>query len=618
MTRKQKKLLRRIVAAGGLLITVSVITHLLPVPWWGALLLYLLPYALVGWDVLRDAVRGLLNGQMLDEHFLMSIATVGAFAQGENTEAVFVMLFYQVGELFQSIAVGKSRRSIAALMDIRPDSATVNRGGNWLTLSPDEVTIGEVIRVEAGERIPLDGRVASGESLVDTAALTGEPVPRHVTVGDGVVSGCINQTGVLTVEVTQEYGESTVSKILALVENATERKAKSENIITRFARAYTPIVVAAAILLAFIPPLFAENFSDVFFEWLGRALNFLVVSCPCALVISVPLTFFGGIGGASKQGILIKGGNFLEALAKAETIVMDKTGTLTKGNFEVVSVKSERFTEIELLGLAAAAEQHSHHPVAKALKSAVKDRKFREVSEVFEFSGRGVSAVVDGQQVLVGNNKLMLAKEIPFTEEQDAGTVLHIAIDGEYAGRIVIADEIKPDAATAIAALKALGVKRTVLLTGDRQAPAHQVAQTVEIGEVHAELLPSDKVDCIENLLGDTNGTLVFVGDGINDAPVLSRADVGVAMGALGSDAAIEAADIVLMDDKPGKLPLAIRLARRTMRIAWQNIVFSLAVKIGVMLISAVGFGSLYAAIFADVGVCVIAILNATRALKIK
>lgn len=548
----------------------------------------------------------------------MSIATIGAFALGENAEAVFVMLFYQVGELFQSIAVGKSQRSIAALMDIRPDSATVNRGGDWLTVSPDEVAIGEIIRIEAGERVPLDGRVVSGESLVDTAALTGEPVPRQVTAGDSIISGCINQTGVLTVEVTQEYGESTVSKILALVENTTERKAKSENIITRFARVYTPIVVAAAVLLAFIPPLFAESYGAAFPEWLGRALNFLVVSCPCALVISVPLTFFGGIGGASKEGILVKRGNFLESLAKAETVAMDKTGTLTKGNFEVVSVKSEAFTEIELLGLAAAAEQHSHHPVATALKNAKKDREFREVSDVFEFSGHGVSVVVDEQQVLVGNDKLMNEKEIAFTEEADTGTVLYVAVDGNYAGCIVIADEIKPDAAAAIAELKALGVKRAVMLTGDREKTANQVAATVGVDEVHAALLPGDKVEAVETLLSSSNGTLVFVGDGINDAPVLSRADVGVAMGALGSDAAIEAADIVLMDDKPGKLPLAIRLTRRTMRIVRQNIIFSLAVKIGVMIISTLGLGNLYAAVFADVGVCVIAILNATRALKTK
>ena len=618
MTRKQKKTLWRILVAGGSLVAVAVLTQLLPMPWWGALLLYLLPYALVGWDVLRDAVRGLLNGQMLDENFLMSIATIGAFALGENAEAVFVMLFYQVGELFQSIAVGKSRRSIAALMDIRPDSATVIRGGVWLTVSPEEVAIGEIIRIEAGERVPLDGRVVSGESLVDTAALTGEPVPRRVAVGDSIISGCINQTGVLTVEVTQEYGESTVSKILALVENATERKAKSENIITRFARVYTPIVVIAAVLLAFLPPLFTSSYGAAFPEWLGRALNFLVVSCPCALVISVPLTFFGGIGGASKEGVLIKGGNFLEALAKTETVVMDKTGTLTKGNFEVVSVKPETLTEIELIGLAAAAEQHSHHPVATALRNAKKDRKFRKVTEVFEFSGRGVCATVDGQQVLVGNDKLLNEKGIPFTEAEDIGTVLYVAVDGEYAGCIVIADEIKPDAAAAIGELKALGVKRTVLLTGDRAQTAKRVAQTVGVDEVYAELLPADKVDRVETLLDSTNGTLVFVGDGINDAPVLSRADVGVAMGALGSDAAIEAADIVLMDDKPVKLPLAIRLARRTMRIVRQNIVFSLAVKIGVMLVSTLGFGSLYAAVFADVGVCVIAILNATRALKTK
>ncbi|MBQ3132885.1 MAG: cadmium-translocating P-type ATPase [Clostridia bacterium] len=618
MSRKQKRELWRILSAAGALVVVVLLTHWLEWPWWADLLCYLLPYAMVGWDVLRDAGRGVINGQMLDENFLMGIATIGAFALGEYTEAVFVMLFYQTGEWFQRLAVGKSRRSIAALMDIRPDSATVQRGEEWIEVSPDEVAVGEIIRLQAGERVPLDGVVVSGESTLDTAALTGEAMPRAVAVGDGVISGCINQSGLLTVRVTQPFGESTVSKILALVENASERKAKSETIITRFARVYTPIVVAAAVLLAFIPPIFAKHYLAAFPDWLGRALNFLVVSCPCALVISVPLSFFGGIGGASKQGILVKGGNFLESLSKVDTAVFDKTGTLTTGSFDVVSVKSEAFSESELLLLAVSAEQHSSHPVASALKKACADAVFPEISDVFEFSGRGISATVSDKAVLVGNQKLLLEKQIPFTPETDFGTQLYVAVDGQYAGCITIADRIKPNAASAIADLKTTGVRRTVLLTGDRTETAEAVATAVGVDDYYAELLPADKVDHVERILADSRRAVMFVGDGINDAPVLTRADIGVAMGALGADAAIEAADVVLMDDDPAKLALAVRLARRTMRIVRQNIVFSLAVKIGVMLVSAIGFGNLYAAVFADVGVCLIAILNASRTLKIQ
>ena len=612
MTKKQKRALWRILAATGLLAVAAVIGRLFPLPWWGECLLYLLPYAVVGYRVLWDAARGVAAGQMLDENFLMGIATVGALALGEYAEAVFVMLFYQVGELFQSMAVGKSRRSIAALMDICPETATVWRDGEWAKVSPEEVAVGETVRLLPGDRVPLDGVVSEGCSLLDTAALTGEPVPRQVTAGDAVISGCINQTGLLTVTVTHRYGESTVAKVLELVETAAERKATSENVVTRFARVYTPIVVAAAVLLAVLPPLFVGGFG----EWIGRALNFLVVSCPCALVISVPMTFFGGIGAASKAGILVKGGIFLEALERVKTVVTDKTGTITKGNFEVVSVNALNFTDEQLLQLTAAAESGSSHPIAEALKRAIDIDKNTVVSTVTEFSGKGIQATVNGQTVLVGNQKLMNEKKIPFTASDAIGTVLYVAVDGTFAGHVVIADRLKEGAAEAVAAWKAAGVRRVCMLTGDRRETADAVAAAVGIDEVCAELLPADKVIEVEKRLSK-DGKLLYVGDGINDAPVLSRADIGVAMGALGSDAAIEAADVVLMDDKPEKLAVAIKIARKTMRIVRQNILFSLAVKVAVMALSAVGLGNLYLAVFADVGVCVLAILNAMRALKV-
>lgn len=612
MTGKQKKMLRRILAAAVLYLGVS----LAGTEGWLRLALYLIPYAVVGWDVLWRAVRNIRNGQIFDENFLMTVATLGALGCGEYPEAVAVMLFYQVGELFQSVAVGRSRRSIAALMDIRPDSANVERDGQVVEVDPDEVEVGAYIVVRPGERVPLDGQVVEGTSALDTAALTGESIPRDVGVGDDVTSGCVNLSGLLRLRVTKPYEQSTVAKILDLVENASSKKAKAEHFITKFARYYTPGVVFAALALAVIPPLLDGQWS----MWIQRALVFLVVSCPCALVISIPLSFFGGIGGASRQGILVKGGNYLEALAQAGVVVFDKTGTLTRGEFAVTQVCPQGMSEEQLLELTALAEHWSSHPISKSIQKAygqtVDDSRVREAKET---AGHGVQALVDGHLVLAGNQKLMDSAGIAVqTPAQAVGTVIHVAVDGQYAGYLLIADQLKPGAAQAIQALKQVGVRKTVMLTGDSQAAAQAVGQQLGLDEICAGLLPDQKVEQVERLLEEKNAgqQLIFVGDGINDAPVLSRADVGVAMGALGSDAAIEAADIVLMDDNLEKLPQAIGIARKTLRIVRQNTVFALTIKFGVLILSAFGKANMWMAVFADVGVSVLAILNAGRMLN--
>ena len=617
MTRKQKKMLVRIFASAVLLIAAVLI------PYEGALrfLLFLPAYFVIGWDVLWRAAKNIIHGQVFDENFLMALATVGAFCtgffgKGEYPEAVFVMLFYQVGELFQSYAVGKSRKSISALMDIRPDYANVERDGGLCRVDPEEVQVGDVIVIKPGEKAPLDGVVLEGRSSLNTSALTGESLPREVEPGDDVISGCINLNGLIRVQVTKVFGESTVAKILDLVENSSSKKAKAENFITKFARYYTPIVVVSAVLLAVAPPLFTGgNWA----EWVERALIFLVVSCPCALVISVPLSFFGGIGGASRDGILVKGGNFLEILSDTEIVVFDKTGTLTKGVFNVTAIHPDRYSEGELLELAALAESYSDHPISRSLKDAYgMEIDAARVSDVEELSGRGVKAQVDGRLVCAGNDKLMEEIGVTWHPSHRVGTTVHVAVNGEYAGHIVISDELKPDAAEAVASLKRAGVRKTVMLTGDAKAVGESVAKELGIDEVHAGLLPGDKVDRVEALLREKSerGKLAFVGDGINDAPVLSRADIGIAMGALGSDAAIEAADIVLMDDKPSKLAEAMKISKRTLRIVRQNIVFALAVKAAVLVLSAFGLSNMWEAVFADVGVSVLAILNASRALK--
>ena len=612
MSKKQKKTLVRIILSAVLLVAAA----LIPVDGIVKLVLFLIPYAVIGWDVLWKAIRNIAHGQVFDENFLMAIATVGAFALGEYPEGVAVMLFYQVGELFQSYAVGRSRQSIAALMDIRPDYANIEQDGKLVQVDPEDVAVGDTIVIKAGEKIPLDGVVLEGSSAVDTAALTGESLPRDVDPGDDVVSGCINQSGLLKVRVTKVFGESTVAKILDLVENSSSKKARAENFITRFARYYTPVVVIGAVLLAVLPPLlFGGDWSD----WLQRALIFLVISCPCALVISVPLSFFGGIGGASKQGILVKGSNYLEALAKTETVVFDKTGTLTKGTFQVTAVHPDRISEGELLELAAMAESYSEHPISRSLREAYqKPVDASRVTDVEEISGHGVRAKVDGHDVYAGNGKWMDRIGASWRNCHRTGTVVHVAVDGEYAGHIVISDAVKPDAAAAIEALKREGVKKTVMLTGDVKAVGEAVAREIGIDEVHAELLPGDKVDQVERLLKNTSGKgkLAVVGDGINDAPVLSRADIGIAMGGLGSDAAIEAADIVLMDDKPSKLAVAVRISRKTLRIVRQNIVFALGIKLLFLALGAFGMANMWEAVFADVGVSVLAILNASRALR--
>ena len=613
MTKKQKKVLIRIIAAAVLLIAAA----LIPVKGLWRLPLFLIPYFIIGWDVLWKAVRNIAHGQVFDENFLMCVATVGALVLGEYAEAVGVMLFYQVGELFQSYAVGKSRQSISQLMDIRPDSANVERDGQIVQVDPEEVAIGDVIVVRPGEKIPLDGVVLEGSSSLDTAALTGESVPRDAAPGDELLSGCVNLTGLLKVRVTKEFGESTVAKILDLVENASSKKAKAENFITKFARYYTPSVVIGAVLLAVIPSLITGAWA----VWVHRALIFLVISCPCALVISIPLSFFGGIGGASARGILVKGGNYLELLAKTETVVFDKTGTLTRGVFELSALyPADGVANETLLETAALAECHSSHPIAQSLRRAWgQDIDPDRVTGVQEIPGHGISCLVDGVQVLAGNEKLMVRENIPFARCGDVGTLVYVARDGAYLGCAVIADQVKDTAPAAISDLKRRGI-RTVMLTGDSQAVGEAVAAKLGLDEVHAQLLPGDKVDRLEELLArkSANGVLAYVGDGVNDAPVLSRADVGIAMGGMGSDAAIEAADVVLMDDDPAKLTEAMDIARKCLRIVRENFVFALAVKALFLMLGAFGVASMWEAVFADVGVAVIAILNASRMLRAK
>ena len=614
MTKKQKHLLARIIvaavlfAAGGLL-------HL---EGWAELGVYLVCYAVIGWDIVWKAITNILHGQVFDENFLMTIATVGALILGEHSEGVAVMLFYQVGEWFQSYAVSKSRRSITSLMDIRPDYANIEKDGKLIQVDPEDVKIGDTIIVKPGERVPLDGKIIKGSSTLDTSALTGESMPREVEAGMEVISGCINQTGILTIQTTKEFGESTVAKILDLVENASDKKGRMENFITRFARYYTPVVVFAALALAVLPPLVT---GQAFSIWIYRALTFLVISCPCALVISIPLSFFGGIGGASKIGVLVKGSNYLEALAYTETVVFDKTGTLTKGSFAVTEIHANGMEDEELLELAAYAEDYSNHPISLSIQKAYgKKIDSNRITDVQEIAGHGVQAVIDGMTVLAGNAKLMEREHIPYTASNAIGTVVYVAFDGRYAGCIVIADEIKADAPAAIKTLKAAGIRRTVMLTGDADAVGQDVARRLGLDRAYTELLPADKVDRVEELLAQKsdNGMLAFVGDGINDAPVLARADVGIAMGALGSDAAIEAADVVLMTDEPSKIAAIMQIARKTIRISNENIVFALGVKFLVLILGAVGRANMWAAVFADVGVSVIAILNAIRAMRVK
>lgn len=619
-----KEAVIRIVAATLLLIAASLLTKHVAMPLWGQLLVFLVPYLIVGWDTLKEAAEGLSHGEALDEHFLMTIATFGALGIGffpdvepQFAEGVFVMLFYQVGELFEGIAEGRSRKSIAHLINIRPDSAWVERGGEIVKVHPDEVAIGETIVIRPGDRVPMDGTVLEGESSLDTIALTGESVPRGVKAGDEIFSGSLNLSGLLRVKVTKVFGESTASRILELVEEAADKKAGSERFITRFAKVYTPIVVAAAVLLALIPPLFMGWSS--FPTWLYRALMFLVVSCPCALVISIPLSFFGGIGGASRRGILVKGANVLESLARTRTVVFDKTGTLTHGVFEVTAVHPEKIAERELLHLTAHVERFSTHPIAASLRAAYPEESDHcSVADITEIAGQGIQATVNGMRVSVGNGKLMDAVGAAWHPCHKLGTIIHVAIDGEYAGHIVISDRIKEDAAEAVAALRKAGVSQTVMLTGDSEEIGRAVAEEIGLDAFQAGLLPQDKVERVERLLAakPSGSALVFVGDGINDAPVLTRADIGVAMGALGSDAAIEAADLVLMDDKPSKLATAVRIARRTLRIARENIWLAIGIKLAVLVLAAFGIATMWLAVFADVGVTVLAVLNAMRALR--
>lgn len=586
---------------------------------WLQIALFIISYIIVGGDVVKRAVKNIFKGQVFDESFLMSIATIGAFFIGEYPEGVAVMLFYQVGELFQSYAVGKSRKSIASLMDIRPDYANVKKGDELVKVDPDEVQIGDIIVIKAGEKIPLDGKVIEGSSMIDTSALTGESVPREVEVGSDILSGCININGVITAEVTMEFGESTVSKILDLVENASSKKSNSEQFITKFARYYTPVVVIIAVFLAIIPPLVIDG--ATFSDWIYRALAFLVVSCPCALVISIPLSFFGGIGGASKKGVLVKGSNYLEALAETEIVVFDKTGTLTKGVFNVQEIHPEGVSKEELLELTAHAESYSNHPISLSLKRAYsKEIDNGRISDVEEISGHGVIATVDGKKVMAGNIKLMKMMDIPYFKGELIGTIVHVAVNNKYIGYIVIADEVKEDSAQAIKELKAANIKQTVMLTGDNKSIGSKVAKELGLDKVYAELLPADKVEKLEELFSQKSkkGKLAFVGDGINDAPVLARADIGIAMGGLGSDAAIEAADVVIMTDEPSKIATAMKISKKTLKIAHQNIVFAIGIKIIVLILSAFGITTMWAAIFADVGVTIIAVLNAFRALNVK
>lgn len=616
----------RIIAAAVLLVVAVLIVHNVQLPVWQQLLIFLVPYLVAGYDVLGEALEGIMEREPFNEDLLMSIATLGALFIGflpgaatEFPEAVFVMLFFQVGELFEHYAEDRSRKSIAELMDIRPDVAHVEREGEVQTVEPTTVSVGEIIEVRPGERVPMDGCILEGETTLDTVALTGESVPRMAHPGDSIISGSVNLTGVLKVRVEKTFGESTASKIIDLVENAGEHKSKSETFIARFAKVYTPIVVYVAIALALLPPLFAENFATAFPVWLNRALTFLVVSCPCALVISIPLTFFGGIGGASRRGILIKGSNYMDALSKVDTVVFDKTGTLTRGVFKVTAIHPEQCDEEQLLHLAAHVERFSTHPIAVSLREAYShEQDGCTVEQVEEVSGQGVRAVVNGKTVCVGNTKMMEQLQVRFHPCELVGTIVHVAVDGEYFGHIVISDEMKSDAREAVAALKAAGVRRTVMLTGDRREVGEDVAKQLELDEVHTELLPAEKVEKVEALLeAKADGqSLIFVGDGMNDAPVLARADVGMAMGGLGSDAAIEAADVVIMDDKPSKVALAIALARRTVGIAMQNAWFAIGVKVLVLFLAAFGIATMWMAVFADVGVMVLAVLNAMRALK--
>ena len=624
MNKKQKKMLTRILIAAAMLIALK----LIPVTGILQLALYLVVYGIIGYDILKKAWKGILNRQVFDENFLMAVATIGAFAlaiyerSGDYVEAIAVMLFYQIGELFQSYAVGKSRRNISALMDIRPDYANIERDGQLEKVAPDEVEIGSVIVVQPGEKVPLDGVILSGTSSLNTSALTGESLPRDAKEGDEVISGCINMTGVLRIQTTKEFGESTVSKILELVEDSSSHKSKSEAFISKFARVYTPAVCYGALALAILPPvvrLLTGN-SAQWGDWIYRALTFLVISCPCALVISIPLSFFAGIGGASKEGVLIKGSNYLETLSQVKTVVFDKTGTLTQGVFEVSGVHHNEMEDEKLLEYAALAECASSHPISKSLQRAYGKEIDRDrVSDIQEISGKGISAKVDGHDVLAGNSKLMELNRIAFIDCHSVGTIIHMAIDGEYAGHIVISDVVKPHAKEAIERLKHSGVEKTVMLTGDTRRVAEQVAKDLGVDEVHSDLLPADKVAQVEKLLaakGDKD-KLAFVGDGINDAPVLSRADIGIAMGAMGSDAAIEAADVVLMDDDPMKIAKAIRISRKCIGIVYQNIVFALVVKFACLALGALGIANMWAAIFADVGVMVLAVLNAIRALRV-
>lgn len=626
MEKKNRINLLKIIATAVLLAAAYFIDRFTSLPLWGSLLLFLVPYLIAGYDVLAEAAESIIRGKMFNEDFLMSLATVGALCIGflpdakpEFAEAVFVMLFFKVGELFEEIAEGNSRKSISQLMDIRPDSANVERDGKVLTVAPEEVSVGEIIVIRPGEKVPMDGTVLEGESSLNTVALTGESAPRDVAEEDTIVSGCVNLSGILRVRVTKIFGESTAAKILDLVENAGESKSTSENFITKFARFYTPSVVISAVLLAFLPPLISGDFFGSIAQWLNRALTFLVVSCPCALVISVPLTFFGGIGGASKNGILIKGSNYIDTLSKVGTVVFDKTGTLTKGVFAVTAVHPENCDEHHLLHLAAHVERFSTHPIALSLRQAYPDEADGcSITEVEEIAGNGIRARVNGDTVSVGNTRMMDSEGTKWLECDHIGTIIHVSINGEYAGHIVISDKIKDDSAKAVSVLRAAGAK-TVMLTGDRDDVGKSVSQQLGIDEYSSELLPADKVSVVERLLGEkeSGATLAFIGDGINDAPVLARADVGIAMGAVGSDAAIEAADIVLMDDKPLKIALAISIAKRTIKIARQNIIFALSVKLIVLALAVLGIAPMWLAVFADVGVTVLAVFNAMRALRV-
>ena len=620
MNKKQKKVLIRIIAAVVLLIALAFV----PAEGWLQFALYMIPYLVIGYDILKKAVKGILNRQVFDENFLMAVATIGAIALGDYKEGVAVMLFYQIGELFQSYAVGKSRRNISELMDIRPDYANVEQDGELVQVDPDEVEIGTVILVKPGEKIPIDGIVVEGASSLNTSALTGESLPREAKEGDEVISGCINMTGLLKIRTTKEFGESTVSKILELVENSSSRKSRSENFISKFARIYTPAVCYGAVALAFLPPIVRMVFMGLpadFGTWIYRALTFLVISCPCALVISIPLSFFAGIGGASKEGVLVKGSNYLETLSQTRYVVFDKTGTMTQGVFEVSGIYPAALSREELVEYAACAESYSSHPISKSLKKAYgKEIDKNRVTDIKEISGKGVTAQVDGRLVAAGNGKLMEQLGVPYTVCNEVGTLVYVAVDGRFAGCILISDLLKPHAKEAIAALKNAGVTRTVMLTGDTKRVADAVAAELGIHEVCSELLPADKVSRVEELLARKSGKekLAFVGDGINDAPVLSRADIGIAMGALGSDAAIEAADIVLMDDDPLKIAKAIRISRKCIRIVYENIYFAIGIKVICLILGALGIANMWAAIFADVGVMVIAVLNAIRALFVK